>query len=241
MADSSIDTDITEAITNGNLDNLLAQAITNNSHLTIPHLVSLGGSAHSDPVLTALLAPGTFPSLMTLITKCNYDVNTNLDRMGSFLILSIKHDNAEEVRTLLSYGANPNLGLYAHLYSPLASAVEYGASLDIVDMLLRAGAIVQKSDALHVAAGKGRVDVLHRLLDSGADINEIGFEYAAVERFADMAGSALHFAVDGGRKEVVRLLLESGVDRQLRDAQGMTALERAKEKGHEGCITLLDS
>ncbi|KAL8723105.1 MAG: hypothetical protein Q9225_000508 [Loekoesia sp. 1 TL-2023] len=178
MAGSSIDPDITDAIISNNLDKLkfsltkffdcfLALAIRNNSHSTIPHLISLGGSAHSDSALTALLAPSTFPSLMTLITKRNYDVSTNLDWLGTFLILSIKRNNAEEVRTLLSHGANPNLGLYAHVYSPLASAVEYGASLDVVDMLLRAGATVQGSDALHVAAMKGRMDVLRRLLDSG--------------------------------------------------------------------------
>lgn len=252
MADSSIDTDITNAITSDNLDNLksalaksrnclLALAITNNSRLTIPHLVSLGGSAHSDPATTALLAPGTFPALVTLVTKCNYDNNTNLDRLGTFLILSIKRNNAEEVRTLLSHGANSNLGLYAHLYSPLASAAEYGASVEIVDMLLRAGATVQGSDALHVAALKGRVDVLCRLLDSGADVNEIGFEYAAIEQFAEMAGGALHFAVDGGSEEVVRLLLERGADRQLRDAQARTALERARERSFHRGIALLES
>ena len=252
MSDYSIDPRVTDAITSNNLDDLksalaepfnrlLALAITNNSHLTIPHLIELGGSVYSDPAFTALLASCTFPALMTLITKCNYDINTNLDRLGTFLILSIKRNNADEVRTLLSHGANPNLGLYAHLYSPLASAVEYAASLDIVDMLLRAGAMVQESDALHVAAMKARVDVLRRLLDSGADVNECGFEYSAVEQFAEVAGSGLHFAVDGGSEEVVRLLLERGADRQLKDAQGNTALERARGKGFEGIIALLDS
>lgn len=252
MSDCSIDPRITDAITSNNLDNLksalaepfnrlLALAITNNSHLTIPHLIALGGSVYSEPAFTALLAPRTFPALVTLITKCNYDVNTNLDRLGTYLILSIKRNNADEVRTLLSHGANPNLGLYAHVYSPLASAVEYSASLDIVDMLLRAGATVQESDALHVAAMKARVDVLRRLLDSGADVNEIGFEYSAVEQLAEVAGSGLHFAVDGGSEEVVRLLLERGADRQLKDAQGKTALERARGQGFEGIIALLDN
>ena len=251
MSDYSIDPKITDAITSNNLDDLksalaepfnrlLALAITNNSHLTIPHLIHLGGSVYSDPAFTALLASRTFPALVTLITKCNYDVNTNLDRLGTYLIISIKRNNADEVRTLLSHGADPNLGFYAHLYSPLASAVEYGASVDIVDMLIRAGATVHESDALHIAAMKARVDVLHRLLDSGADVNEIGFEYSAIEHFAEMAGSGLHFAVDGGSEEVVRLLLERGADWRLKDAQGRTALERARGKGFEGIVALLE-
>ena len=252
MSDCSMDPKITDAIISNNLDHLksalakplnglLALAITNNSHLTIPHIVDLGGSVYSDPAFTALLAPHTFPALVTLITKCSYDVNTNLDRLGTFLILSIKRNSADEVRTLISHGANPNLGLYAHLYSPLASASEYAASLDVVNTLLDAGAIVQGSDALHVAAMKGRVDILQRLLDSGVDVNEVGFEYCAVERFAAVAGTGLHFAVDGGSEEAVRLLLERGADRQLKDAQGNTALERARGKNCEGIIALLDS
>ena len=36
---------------------------------------------------------------------------------------------------------------------------------------------MQKSDALHVGIIKTRVNVLRRLLDSGANVNEIDFEY----------------------------------------------------------------
>lgn len=111
----------------------------------------------------------------------------------------------EEVGTLLSHGTNPNLGLYTHPYTPLASVAEYGASVEIVDMLLRVGTIVQGIAALHVAALKGRMDLLHQLLESNADMNEIGFEYAAVEQFAKMAGGALHIVVDDRSEKIVKL------------------------------------
>ena len=55
-----------------------------------------------------------------------------------------------------------------------------------------------------------------------------------------MAGSGLHFAVDGRSEEVVRLLLERGADRRLKDVQGKTALEKARGKGFEGIIALLE-
>ena len=223
------------------LNRLLALAITNNSHATIPHLNSLGASPNSNPALTALLTPSTFPALVTLTTKCDLDANTNLDRLGTFLILSIKRNSSEQVWTLLSLGANPTLGLYAHVYSPLATAVEYGASLEMVEMLLQAGATVRGSDALHVAAMKGRVDVLRRLLlADGVDVNEIGFEYCAEERLAQAAGSALHFAVDGGSVEAVRLLLANGADRELKDVQGRAPIGRAKRTGDKGIIALLE-
>lgn len=252
MTDSFIsDPAIISAITSNNLDNLqralskpldhlLAVAITHNSHLTIPHLISLGENSLSEPVFNALLSPASFPSLLTLIAECAYDVNTNLDRLGTFLIVSIKRNNPAEAQALLAHGANPNLGLYAHLYSLLASAIEFAASLDIIDMLLRAGATMQGSDALQVAAMTRRIDVLCRLLNRGADINEIGFEYAAVERLADIAGTALHFAADNGSEEAIQMLLERGADRQRRDVQGRTALNRARKNECAAIIALLE-
>ncbi len=71
------------------------------------------------------------------------------------------------------------------------------------------------------------------LLDKGADINAIGFEYCAVEVRAEEAGSALHFAVDGVNTDVLELLLEKGTDASFKDVKGRTAVERAGERGNE--------
>ena len=47
--------------------------------------------------------------------------------------------------------------------------------------------------------------------------------------------------MDGGGVEAVRTLLEKGADRELREAQGRTALDRAREKGFDDIVTLWDS
>lgn len=220
-------------------DSLLSQAITNNSIQIISYLVNQGASVYSKMAQTALQAPESFPALIAMIKEGHLDVNTNFDHRGTLLIQRARRGNEYQVRELLACGANPNLGLRVHLYTPLASAVEYDASPVMLKMLLDAGATMQGSDALHVAALNGRVDALRLLLDNGADVNEIGFEYAALESFAEKAGAPLHYAVDGGHEEVVRFLLEKGADRQVKDVQERIALERAREAGAEGGIIAL--
>ena len=156
----------------------------------------------------------------------------------------------DHVRELLFHNANPDLGLYAHVYTPLDSAIEFSpstsasveASVEIVTLLLSAGARVQGSDALHLAALHGRMHLLRRLLESKtADVNEIGFEYCVDETIAERAGSVLHFGVDGGNLDVIGLLLEHGADREKRDVRGRTPLERAREQDKKGAMEVLQS
>lgn len=119
--------------------------------------------------------------------------------------------------------------MYAHTWSALAVVANFDASLEIVEMLLVAGADLQGSDALQTAAARGRVDLVRMLLKKGAHIDALGFEYCAIEGRAEEAGGALHFAVDAGSVEVVRLLLENSADIGLHDVKGRTAKQRAEK------------
>lgn len=89
----------------------------------------------------------------------------NLDRMGTFLILKVMRKDLERVSFRLENGANPNLGSYAHIWSALALAAQYGASIEIVDLSSKNGAQVDGSDALPTVAGNGRTDLIKFLLD----------------------------------------------------------------------------
>lgn len=75
-------------------------------------------------------------------------------------------------------------------------------------LLLRAETTIQKSDALHVGIIKTRVNTLRRLLDSGANVNAIDFEYFIVEQFAEIVESELYFAVNSESEKSVRSLLK---------------------------------
>lgn len=144
------------------LNSLLGHAVCNNALAIITHLTSLGASPLSDPTFKALFTSTSFPSLQRLVTDGALDINTNLDWSGTFLILAVKRSNQEHVNFCLKQGANPNLGRYGHIWSAMAAGAKFGASIEIINMLLDAGALTEDSDALHTAAENGRIDGVAR-------------------------------------------------------------------------------
>ncbi|XP_038695389.1 protein VAPYRIN-like [Tripterygium wilfordii] len=84
-------------------------------------------------------------------------------------------------------------------------------------------------DSFCVAARKGEVRTIHKLLESGAAING-----------RDQHGwTALHRAAFKGHVDAVRALLEKGIDVDAKDEDGYTALHCAVESGHADVIQLL--
>lgn len=223
------------------LNLLLGHAVAHNAINTIPYLVSLGACPLSDPTYDHLYKSTNRPSFKCLIECGLLDINTDLEPLGTFLLLAAQHNDPSHVEYCLQHGADPNQGTYAFRWSALATAVEYNAGLDVLDLLIAGGADVNGSDALHTAAEQGRIEMLKFLLiEKGADVNTVGFEYCLSDSKALEAGPALHFAVDGDHVEAVRILIENGADVTLRDVQGRTALERAIEKEKDEVRLYLD-
>lgn len=84
-------------------------------------------------------------------------------------------------------------------------------------------------DSLCVAARKGEVRTIQRLLENGAIING-----------CDQHGwTALHRASFKGRIEVVKTLIENGIDINAKDEDGYSALHCAVESGHVDVAELL--
>ncbi|KAL0426643.1 UNVERIFIED_CONTAM: hypothetical protein Slati_2839100 [Sesamum latifolium] len=84
-------------------------------------------------------------------------------------------------------------------------------------------------DNLAVAARKGEVRTIIRLLENGASING-----------QDQNGwTALHRAAFKGRMDAARALIEKGIDVNAKDEDGYTALHCAAESGQADVIELL--
>ncbi|KAK7336282.1 hypothetical protein VNO77_16818 [Canavalia gladiata] len=84
-------------------------------------------------------------------------------------------------------------------------------------------------DGLCVAARKGEVRSIQRLIESGAVING-----------RDQHGwTALHRACFKGRIDAVRALLEKGIDMDAKDEEGYTALHCGVESGHADVTEVL--
>ncbi|KAL8245304.1 hypothetical protein R6Q59_011562 [Mikania micrantha] len=85
------------------------------------------------------------------------------------------------------------------------------------------------ADALCLAATKGDIRTIKRLLEGGVSINR-----------ADQYGwTVLHRASFKGRADIVQILIKKGVDLDARDNDGYTALHCAVESGHAEVIELL--
>ena len=222
------------------LERILPEAIRHNQVMVVQWCLEKGAKI-TDPVISALLDDKTLPCFQLLISH-GLDINCNLDRLGTFLILAVKRNSSTQVSWCLSHGADPNLGAYAHVWSALGVAAEFGADLKIVEMLLDNGVRLNGSDGLQAAAERGRIDMVELLLDRGAPIDEIGFAGAAgSEVKRENARSALHLAAEKGHIEIVKLLLERGADPHVRDLQGRTPLERAKGGGEQAVVALLQN
>ena len=85
---------------------------------------------------------------------------------------------------------------------------------------------------LIIASHHGRVDVVSCLLGNG------GSPLDAVDSWR--GATALCWASDEGHAEVVRLLLQAGADPTIANVNGLTPLTKARERHHQGCVTLLE-
>jgi ankyrin repeat protein len=177
------------------------------------------------------------------------------------LLLASRYDHAQAARALLVRGADVN-ARDKRGFTPLMRAVLNG-SVETVKTVLefKPDLNAQTTDpdpntsgstALMYAVAKNRKEVVDRLLDAGADINEsdvtVGsaLTWAAyydredlvadlLERGADpnvvnsVGGTPLIVAATKGSTRIVRQLLEHGADPEAKSKDGKNALQWAKD------------
>lgn len=224
---------------NISLDQITAEAVRHNQPSIVQWCIDAGAKI-THPVITALLHENTWESFQLLVSSGGLNINHDLEWLGSFLILEVEHADLARASWCLEHGADPNLGSLSQVWSPLATAVQFGASTEMIDLLLSNGARLDESDALVTAAECGRVDMVKHLLDRGAKIDEVGFRYCLGDGSRrENAGSALHSAVAGGHADIVTFLLDQGADVNLKDDKERTPLARAKESSNETIIAIL--
>lgn len=85
---------------------------------------------------------------------------------------------------------------------------------------------------MHLAAGRGHLDVLKLLQETGSD---------QILQAKDGSGSTpLHQAAAQGQLEVVEWLLKQGVSQDLPDLKGKRPLDRASEEGQVQVMEYLE-
>lgn len=144
----------------------------------------------------------------------------------TLLHIAAQRGRLDNVKFLLSYGANPDARDPGQGATPLHLCAE-GNHVQVAEALLKAGADVHAKDRagrtpLHVAAYWGAAEVARILLAHGAEVNARD-EDRQTPLHAATAGNA-------GAAAVVQILLEAQADRSATDREGKTAAERALQQ-----------
>jgi ankyrin repeat protein len=169
-----------------------------------------GGRASIDPpnvttgfeIVQLLLERGANPNMQLFFRPANVRGATNL-RGSTPLIRAANNNDMEVVKLLLEHGADATVYM-ADRQTPIHAALAGRAN---------------EKDAIEL------IKVLH---EAGTDVNVV----ALIVHIEEVrGGSALHYAVRKRYKDVIRLLASYGADMNLKDQDGLTALDYTQSRG----------
>jgi ankyrin repeat protein len=147
------------------------------------------------------------------------------------------------IEWFLDHNADPNRRCDWDL-TPTSQAM-YKAPLEIIDYLFSRGADAGCGQLLQHAVHRDKsdaLDVVRRVVERGAPINEIKYENEPMlysERKPFGLGTPLHRAAELGKIDIVRYLLEQGANPLKVDSKGKTPRFWAESKNYVEVATVL--
>lgn len=169
------------------------------------------------------------------------DVNSQLKRYGSPLHLAVQSHHSDMLKYLLERGA-AQIAVDEQNRTPveLAAALGYWDCVELLVQFNHRGGNDKKQvedahyeQALLFAIKEGHYSAVKLLLEKGAPFDRCSLELGNI---------ALYWAVKNNAKkpEIITLLLEHGIDASVRNKDGKTVAELAKEWGHTDCYLRLN-
>jgi ankyrin repeat protein len=188
------------------------------------------------PAQAAAASQGDLATLRRLL-DAGVPVDGRDARGRTALLLATHANRIDAARLLIERGADVNAKDDMQ-DSPFLYAGAEGR-LEILRMTLAAGADLKSTNryggtALIPAAHHGHVQVVRELLKTAIDVdhvNRLGWT-ALLEAIILGDGGAAH-------TEIVRLLVARGANVQLADAQGVTPLAHAEQRGQQAIARIL--
>ena len=183
------------------------------------------------------------------------------EKQVSSFFRAVQMDDASTVRKMVGTVVNANELNPLGGEPALVLAIREGSRAVVQDLLAHPGTDLERkavngNTALMMAAFKRDGDTVRALLDKGAKVNQPGWtalHYAAasgdvaisqllIERGAQVnalsprpsgAVTPLMMAAREGQDGIVRLLLAKGANAALKNTEGFTAAQLAKQAGHD--------
>ena len=176
---------------------------------------------------------------------------------------AIKRDDARTVANLLSRGFDANTldpkglhGLFMAVQEPSPKVADVMIRWPKTNVEFRTA---KDESALMLAALKGHIDLVKKLIERGADVNKPGWtplHYAATNAHLEIMDLLLenHAYIDAespnkttplmmaaqyGNADAVKLLLEAGADATLRNQLGLTAIDFANKANRSDSAELI--
>jgi ankyrin repeat protein len=170
-----------------NLDLMLQKAARSGSAELVKYLLSFANAhgipyedlIYRDSICAAIDSNNGLAVFKELLAVKLDIVDQNMGHVGTPLTQSIgggrnapRYSGEREtlLQFLLENGADPNR-ITGQPFTYLTKAVQH-ASLKSIELLIKHGARVEQSGAMHTAAEDGRLDVMNLLLEHGANVNE---------------------------------------------------------------------
>ncbi|KAJ7763139.1 ankyrin repeat-containing domain protein [Mycena maculata] len=199
--------------------------------------------------------------IVQLLLDNGADVNAESGYYGAALQRASWYGHTDIVQLLLDNDADINAEGGSEYGSALQAAT-WHCHTDIIQLLLKHGANINAEDGFHgnalrIASGSGRLDVVRLLLEKGATDVHFGglcsasdrghiaivrllLDHGAANTTGGFPGGALQAASREGHRDIVQLLLEHGADINASNGlAGGKALQAASRNGHADVVRLL--
>ncbi|MEG2876955.1 MAG: ankyrin repeat domain-containing protein [Comamonas sp.] len=181
--------------------------------------------------VTAAARIGSADTLRILV-HAGADPNVVDPHGRNALTVAAMNGHTDAVRTLVHAGADPNV-CHPSGINALMAAVKSGDAHTVTALIEAAAECQQPLDldaplkaghaVLTFAVQCGHTNVLHALIQAGADLN-LQTNYDGT--------TALMFAVQHGRTDALKVLVQAGADPNIANFAGQTALMIAQEMGN---------
>lgn len=210
------------------LEKLAAIAASEHHAKFLQFCISLGAHVNNDAVRSGALKSSSL-NVYKVLVPAGIDLNYEHDgNLGGPLIWAAFRNDIRLATYLLEQGAEVNgdhqTRLQTHVYRPLAKAAQKN-SVEMIELFIKHGAEVDRSGALIVAAEHGNLEAVQCLVSHGANIDLIRMSDTELYTRTNQEESALHKAIKAGHEHVVVFLMERGAQLDLRNHEGMAALE----------------